>query len=230
MNALRGATATTSSTGGQTVTPIPGKFHMSTSIPAKASAPPTPHGSLLGALLESPPPPNDDLRPATEEPHQVTPQAGAPGDQHVETGVRVEPSKTFQSMMNHLSHRLSTHQSARGNPERRPPQHPAGYTGEGARDAELVVTNITVPNEAAIVALRNAVWYDSLFRDDITLHAPSTLGDALHRASRYIELEEENLILSRKHNPVKAAPTKDIITIKTNTDENLVPSNTLTRT
>ena len=80
-----------------------------------------------------------------------------------------------------------------------------------------------MPNEAAIVALRNAVWYDSIFRDDITLHAPSTLGDALHRASRYIELEEEKLILSRKHNPVKAAPTKDIITIKANTDENLVP-------
>ena len=84
---------------------------------------------------------------------------------------------------------------------------------------KLVVTNITVPNEAAIVALRNAVWYDSIFRDDITLHAPSTLGDALHRASRYIELEEEKLILSRKHNPVKAAPAKDIITIKANTDE-----------
>ncbi|KAG7583777.1 Reverse transcriptase domain [Arabidopsis suecica] len=66
-----------------------------------------------------------------------------------------------------------------------------------------IITKITVPDEAAIVALRNAVWYDSRFRDDITLHAPSTLEDALHRASRYIELEEEKIILAKKHNPTK---------------------------
>ena len=72
-----------------------------------------------------------------------------------------------------------------------------------------VVTKITVPDEAAIVALRNAVWYDSKFRDDITLHVPDTLEDALHRAARYVELEEEKLVLARKYNPPKVVAAKE---------------------
>ncbi|KAG7552776.1 Ribonuclease H-like superfamily [Arabidopsis thaliana x Arabidopsis arenosa] len=88
---------------------------------------------------------------------------------------------------------------------------------------KVVVTKITIPDEAAIVALRNAVWYDSKYRDDITLHAPSTLEDALHRASRYIELEEERLVLAKKHNPPKAPVTKETASAIPNAANNAEP-------
>ncbi|KAG7578456.1 Reverse transcriptase domain [Arabidopsis thaliana x Arabidopsis arenosa] len=77
-----------------------------------------------------------------------------------------------------------------------------------------VITRIVIPDEAAIVALRNAVWYDSKFRDDITLHVPNTLEDALHRATRYIELEEERLVLSKKHGATKASAPKEVPVVK----------------
>ncbi|KAG7536468.1 Ribonuclease H-like superfamily [Arabidopsis suecica] len=89
-----------------------------------------------------------------------------------------------------------------------------------------VITRIVIPDEAAIVALRNAVWYDSRFRDDITLHVPNTLEDALHRATRYIELEEERLVLSRKHGVTKAPASKEVPVVKSTEPKQHLDRNT----
>ncbi|XP_020891261.1 uncharacterized protein LOC110231012, partial [Arabidopsis lyrata subsp. lyrata] len=54
-----------------------------------------------------------------------------------------------------------------------------------------VVSNIAITDDAAIGALRNALLFGSRFREDLIIARPSTLDDALHRANRYIEIEEE---------------------------------------
>ncbi|XP_024010213.1 uncharacterized protein LOC112085252 [Eutrema salsugineum] len=65
-----------------------------------------------------------------------------------------------------------------------------------------IVSRITVIDEASLPALRNALRIDSKFRDSLKFSKPRTLEDALHRATLYIEDEEEKEIVS----PAKAAP------------------------
>ncbi|CAA7018706.1 unnamed protein product [Microthlaspi erraticum] len=40
-------------------------------------------------------------------------------------------------------------------------------------------------------ALRNGLWYDSKFKEDLSLRPPTTLEDAFHRSQSYIFLEED---------------------------------------
>ena len=73
---------------------------------------------------------------------------------------------------------------------------------------KAVVSRIAVPDEAAISALRNAVSHESRFCDDLLLNRPVYLEDALHKATRYIEMEEEKLAFSRKHTSNKQSKEK----------------------
>ncbi|XP_024014251.1 uncharacterized protein LOC112088194 [Eutrema salsugineum] len=59
-----------------------------------------------------------------------------------------------------------------------------------------------VIDEASISALRNALRFDTKFQDTLKFGAQQTLEDALHRATLYIEDEEEKEIAS----PAKATP------------------------
>ncbi|XP_020874131.1 uncharacterized protein LOC110226534 [Arabidopsis lyrata subsp. lyrata] len=70
-----------------------------------------------------------------------------------------------------------------------------------------VVSNIAITDDAAIGALQNALLFRSRFREDLIIARPSTLDDALHRANRYIEIEEEKAALV-DHQP-KASNLKD---------------------
>lgn len=75
------------------------------------------------------------------------------------------------------------------------------------------MSGVVIPDDAAVAALRNAVWYESRFRDDLSLNQPATLEDALHRAGRYIDMEEERATLATKYAPSKTAP-KEVLVAK----------------
>lgn len=61
-----------------------------------------------------------------------------------------------------------------------------------------VVSNIAIKDDAAIGALRNALMFGSRLREDLIIARPSTLDDALHRANRYIEVEEKKAEMDRQ--------------------------------
>jgi len=47
-----------------------------------------------------------------------------------------------------------------------------------------VISNIAIPDDAAIGDLQNALSFRSRFRKDLITARPSTLDEALHRANR----------------------------------------------
>ncbi|KAL1189090.1 hypothetical protein V5N11_032508 [Cardamine amara subsp. amara] len=47
-----------------------------------------------------------------------------------------------------------------------------------------------VNHKVAIKALEKGLWHRSMFYKELALNPPETLDDALHRASRFIALEE----------------------------------------
>ncbi|XP_024013147.1 uncharacterized protein LOC112087458 [Eutrema salsugineum] len=73
-----------------------------------------------------------------------------------------------------------------------------------------IVSRITVTDEASLPALRNALRIDSKFRDSLKFSKPRTLEDALHRATLYIEDEEEKETASPAKATPKQQPHKDI--------------------
>ncbi|XP_020886143.1 uncharacterized protein LOC110229725 [Arabidopsis lyrata subsp. lyrata] len=70
-----------------------------------------------------------------------------------------------------------------------------------------VVSSITITDDAAIAALRNACSYESRFREDLVITQPATLEDALHHANRFIEIEEEKAAMAKRQ--PKASSSKD---------------------
>ncbi|KAG7559073.1 Aspartic peptidase domain superfamily [Arabidopsis thaliana x Arabidopsis arenosa] len=70
-----------------------------------------------------------------------------------------------------------------------------------------VVSSIVITDDAAIAALRNACSYESRFREDLVITQPATLEDALHRANRFIEVEEEKAAMAKRQ--PKASSSKD---------------------
>ncbi|KAG7593593.1 Copper amine oxidase N-terminal [Arabidopsis thaliana x Arabidopsis arenosa] len=70
-----------------------------------------------------------------------------------------------------------------------------------------VVSSIAITDDAAIAALRNACSYESRFREDLVITQPATLEDALHRANRFIEVEEEKAAMAKRQ--PKASSSKD---------------------
>ncbi|XP_013624296.1 PREDICTED: uncharacterized protein LOC106330368 [Brassica oleracea var. oleracea] len=72
-----------------------------------------------------------------------------------------------------------------------------------------IVSRITVLDKAAVLALRNGLWHESPFREEIMKYKPQTLEDALHRAITFIEIEEDKAAFSKKHTSTKKSSSKD---------------------
>ena len=67
----------------------------------------------------------------------------------------------------------------------------------------------TVLDEAAVLAVRNGLWHESPFREELMKYKPQTLEDALHRAITFIEIEEDKAAFSKKHAATKKSSSKD---------------------
>ncbi|XP_024009296.1 uncharacterized protein LOC112084401 [Eutrema salsugineum] len=76
---------------------------------------------------------------------------------------------------------------------------------------KAVVSKIDgVSDRSALEALKRSLWYESCFREEMTLNPPPTIQDALHRASGFIKLEEDIRASERKHRtkpPSKSTPS-----------------------
>ncbi|KAG7556987.1 Integrase catalytic core [Arabidopsis suecica] len=80
-----------------------------------------------------------------------------------------------------------------------------------AKFKEVIAKISGVSHTAALSALRNGLWHESRFWEELIVNRPSTIQDALFRASNWMEAEEEKLSLAKKHRPSKLAvanPTK----------------------
>lgn len=64
-------------------------------------------------------------------------------------------------------------------------------------------------DDAAIAALRNALLYESRFRDDLMLNTSPTLEDVMYRATIFIEVEEEKVAMAKKYTLLKVLMSKD---------------------
>ena len=49
----------------------------------------------------------------------------------------------------------------------------------------------SVEGESALNALKNGLWHESRFREEMTVNRPPTIEDAIHHASNYAKVEEE---------------------------------------
>ncbi|KAG7585636.1 Ribonuclease H-like superfamily [Arabidopsis thaliana x Arabidopsis arenosa] len=74
-----------------------------------------------------------------------------------------------------------------------------------AKFKEVIAKIPGVSHTAALSALRNGLWHESRFREELIVNRPSTIQDALFRASNWMEAEEEKLSLAKKHRPAKLA-------------------------
>ncbi|KAG7599500.1 Reverse transcriptase domain [Arabidopsis suecica] len=80
-----------------------------------------------------------------------------------------------------------------------------------AKFKEVIAKIPGVSHAAALSALRNGLWHESRFQEEIIVNRPSTIQDALFRATNWMEAEEEKLSLAKKHRPAKLVvgnPTK----------------------
>ncbi|KAG7579148.1 Retrotransposon gag domain [Arabidopsis thaliana x Arabidopsis arenosa] len=80
-----------------------------------------------------------------------------------------------------------------------------------AKFKEVIAKISGVSHAAALSALRNGLWHESRFREEIIVNCPSTIQDSLFRATNWMEAEEEKLSLAKKHRPAKLVtgnPTK----------------------
>ncbi|KFK22785.1 hypothetical protein AALP_AAs69847U000200 [Arabis alpina] len=107
-------------------------------------------------------------------------------------------------------------------------KHYSMYLEEGISDANLwslvqkedetlrgymdrfkaVLSRVTVGDNSAISALKQRLWYESKFMENLVLTPPTSLEDAMHRSTRYIRLEEDKTINTQKHSPAKPPAQK----------------------
>lgn len=76
--------------------------------------------------------------------------------------------------------------------------------------------NIVVSDGASISALRNALWYESHFREELLLNKSATLEDSLYRALKYIEMEWEKKLKKKAWNTISWLPLFKVPLIKNN--------------
>ncbi|KFK42631.1 hypothetical protein AALP_AA1G020200 [Arabis alpina] len=73
---------------------------------------------------------------------------------------------------------------------------------------KAVLSRVTVGDNSAISALKQGLWYESMFRENLVLTPPTSLKDAMHRSTRYIRLEEDKTINTHKHSLAKPPAQK----------------------
>ncbi|KAG7556517.1 Integrase catalytic core [Arabidopsis suecica] len=68
-----------------------------------------------------------------------------------------------------------------------------------------------ISQQSTLSALRKGLWHDSRFKEDLILHKPDTIQDALFRANNWMEVEDEKESFAKMNKQAKPAvifPTK----------------------
>lgn len=74
---------------------------------------------------------------------------------------------------------------------------------------KAIASRVTIDDGGAIEALWRELWYQSKLCQVLGIHEPAKIKDAFHRATRYIKMEEECVILHKHHTPPKTTSTKE---------------------
>lgn len=74
---------------------------------------------------------------------------------------------------------------------------------------KAIVSRVKVSDKITITALINSLWYESKLREDPKLNKTHTLEDALHRSNLFVELEEDNETMAKKHTATKTTTAKE---------------------
>ncbi|KAL9308585.1 putative retrotransposon gag domain-containing protein [Arabidopsis thaliana] len=64
-----------------------------------------------------------------------------------------------------------------------------------------------ISQQSALSALRKGLWHDSRFKEDLILHKPDTIQDALFRANNWKEVEDEKESFVKRNKQAKPAVT-----------------------
>ena len=64
-----------------------------------------------------------------------------------------------------------------------------------------------ISQQSALSALRKGLWHDSRFKEDLILHKPDTIQDALFRANNWMEVKDEKESFAKRNKQVKPAVT-----------------------
>lgn len=64
---------------------------------------------------------------------------------------------------------------------------------------EILAKILGISQTTDLSASRNGLWYESRFREELTVNRSATIQDALFRAKNWIEVEEEKLTFARKY-------------------------------
>ncbi|KAG7588583.1 Ribonuclease H domain [Arabidopsis suecica] len=64
-----------------------------------------------------------------------------------------------------------------------------------------------ISQQSALSALRKGLWHDSRFKEDLILHKPDTIQDALFYANNWMEVEDEKESFAKRNKQAKPAVT-----------------------
>jgi len=64
-----------------------------------------------------------------------------------------------------------------------------------------------ISQQSALSALRKGLWHDSRFKEDLILHKPDTIQDALFRANNWMEVEDEKESFAKRNKQAKPSVT-----------------------
>lgn len=65
-----------------------------------------------------------------------------------------------------------------------------------------------ISNAGAIAALKNKLWHESRFREELIINQPATIKDAMHQALKCDTAEEEKASLAKRFAAIKATPSQ----------------------
>ncbi|KAG7579052.1 Reverse transcriptase domain [Arabidopsis thaliana x Arabidopsis arenosa] len=64
-----------------------------------------------------------------------------------------------------------------------------------------------ISQQSSLSALRKGLWHDSRFKEDLILHKPDTVQDALFRANNWMEVEDEKESFAKRNKQAKPTVT-----------------------
>lgn len=54
-----------------------------------------------------------------------------------------------------------------------------------------------------MTALKNRLWHESRFHEEMTVNRPLNIEDVIYRASKFVKVEEEMSLLAKKYDASK---------------------------